>query len=85
MRRVGILLLIPLMGCATVPTSYVKRVEELEREVKSLREETARLKKEAEELKEALSKASQYEEQIRRTLNEEYKKRGSLIRPPKAK
>lgn len=72
-------------GCATVPASYVKRVEELEREVKSLREETRRLKEEARRLRESLKQAEEYEAEIRDAVNEEYRKKGSMIRPPKAK
>lgn len=72
-------------GCATVPASYVRRAERLEREVASLHEEVARLREEAKALKTSLTKTEEYENRIRNILNAEYKRRGSFRRLPKAK
>ncbi len=85
MRRILVLPLLLFTGCATVPASYVKRVEKLEREVQSLREETRRLKEEAKRLRESLRQTEKYEAEIREAVNEEYREKGSMIRPPKAK
>ncbi len=74
-----------LTGCATVPGSYVKRAERLEREVTRLRGEVAKLREEARRLKASLKKTEEYENRIRSILNAEYRKRGSFRRLPKAK
>ena len=74
-----------ITGCATVPGSYVKRAERLEREVARLHEEVAKLREEARELKASLKKTEEYENRIRRILNAEYRRRGSFRRLPKAK
>lgn len=85
MRKSVLFLAFLFTGCATVPASYVRRVERLEREVQELREETKRLKEEAKRLRESLKKTEGYERQIRQAVDEEYRRKGSLQRAPKAK
>ena len=85
MKKLLLLILPTLFGCATVPASYVKRLERLEREVMELREETKRLREEAKRLKESLSQTEEYERRIREEIGEEYRRKGRFIRPPKAK
>ncbi|MEO0138391.1 MAG: hypothetical protein ABIL16_02785 [candidate division WOR-3 bacterium] len=77
--------LILFIGCATVPKGYVKRVEKLEREVDSLRMEIKRLKEVARALADSTEKSEEYYNQIYDYIYKEYERRGSPIRPSKAK
>ncbi len=77
--------LILIISCATVPKSYVKRVEKLEREVDSLRMEIKRLKEVAKALADSTKKSEEYYNRIYDYIYKEYEKRGSPIRPPKVK
>jgi len=64
-----------------VPSSYVKRLEKLEKEVAELRKETVQLRQEAKRLKESLKKTEEYSEQIRNALNKERRKEGKYPLP----
>jgi predicted RNase H-like nuclease (RuvC/YqgF family) len=74
-----------LLSCSTVPKEYVSRVERLEREVDSLRLEIRRLREMARELSDSTKKSEEYYNQIYDYINKEYERRGSPIRPGKAK
>ncbi len=83
--KIVILVFLFFVSCSSVPREYVIRVERLEREVDSLRLEIKRLKEMAGELLDSTKKSEEYYNLIYEHVNKEYERRGSPIRPGKAK
>ncbi len=84
MKRIPLFGFLFIVGCATVPQSYVERLKRLEREVEELRQENKELLEEARRLREATKRSEEYEKRIRDFVNEERQRKG-MHKAPRVK